>query len=122
MLQVQVLRSNYGPVKEVSLSNKIQQVIQHVAVTTLNSSRGCKHTHTLLSVILLTQGKPCQNESGCHPDRQLWGIIHLISPTEKTHVKQHTVQLVCLGEESVPHYTYCTQKSKIVCRRSGYVR
>ena len=57
MLQAQVLHSNYGPVIEVSLSNKIQQVTQRVAVTTLNSSRGCKHTHTLLSVILLTQGK-----------------------------------------------------------------
>lgn len=123
MLQAQVLHSNYGPVIEVSLSNKIQQVTQRVAVTTLNSSRGCKHTHThcFLSFCWL-RAKPCQNESGCHPDRQLWGIIHLISPTEKTHVKQHTVQLVCLGEESVPRYTYCTQRSKIVCRRSVYVR
>lgn len=81
------------------ISKKIQQVTQHEAVTTLNSNRSCKHT--LLSVILLTQGKICQNESGCHPDHQLWGIIHLISPTEKTHVKQHMGQLVYLGEESI---------------------
>lgn len=95
-------------------SKNIQQVTQHVAVTVLNSNRG--HKQTQLSVILLTQGKICQEKSGCHSDRQLWGIIHLISPTEKTHVKQHTVQLVCLSEESDQHYIYCMQWSKHVCK------
>lgn len=85
LLLVKVIYSFNSQEKEVlTKKKKLQQVTQHEAVTALNSNRSCNQT--LLSIILLTRYKMCQNESGCHPDCQPRGIIHLISPTEKTHV------------------------------------
>lgn len=62
-----VLFSNSEKKKKIYMLHNMKLLQQLPAAETVN---------TLLSVLLLTQGKICQNEGSCHPD-QLWGIIHL---------------------------------------------
>lgn len=66
----------------------------------------------------------CQNKSGCRPDCQLRGIIHSISPTEKTHVSTayDPVSVKTLHTNHTGIKKYLTDKSthkyKRLCFRS----